>query len=100
MVRGEIRFPRKITRDNPADVDGRVLLLPSHHVEAKALVSLGQLDHSRMGVTLGGSKSGHSSLGSRRSPEITMDYSDSRNNLAKRNSTKTSLNTFEVIYIS
>ena len=37
--------------DDPGDVDGRVLLLPSHHIEAKSLFSLGQLHHSRVSMT-------------------------------------------------
>jgi hypothetical protein len=31
--------------DNPGDVDGGVLLLSAHHVEAESLLCLGQLNH-------------------------------------------------------
>jgi hypothetical protein len=31
--------------DNPRDVDGGVLLLTAHHVEAESLLCLGQLNH-------------------------------------------------------
>jgi hypothetical protein len=31
--------------DYPRDVDGGVLLLPAHHVEAESLLCLGQLNH-------------------------------------------------------
>jgi hypothetical protein len=31
--------------DNPGDVDGGVLLLPAHHVEAESLLCLGQLNN-------------------------------------------------------
>jgi hypothetical protein len=31
--------------DNPGDVDGGVLLLPAHHVEAQSFLCLGQLNH-------------------------------------------------------
>ena len=36
---------RHAAGDDPADVDGRVLLLAAHHVEAKALLSFGQLNN-------------------------------------------------------
>ena len=40
--------------DDPADVDGRVLLLPAHHVEPEPLLRLGELHHPRVSVTFGG----------------------------------------------
>ena len=45
--------------DDPGDVDGRVLLLAAHHVEAQPLLCLGQLHHSGVSVTLGCSERGH-----------------------------------------
>ena len=45
------------TRDNTGDVDGRVLLLASHHIEAQALLCLGKLYHSGMGMALAGCES-------------------------------------------
>ena len=39
------------------NVDGRVLLLPSHDVESEALLRLGQLHDARVGVTLTRGKS-------------------------------------------
>ena len=56
-----VRHP---ARDDPGDVDGRVLLLPAHHVEAEPLLCLGQLHHPGVGVAFRGSKCGHSGLGS------------------------------------
>ena len=40
--------------DDPGDVDGGVLLLAPHDVEAQALLRLGQLHHPRVGVALAG----------------------------------------------
>lgn len=44
------------TRDDTRDVDRRVLLLPSHHVEAQPLLGLGQFYHTRVSMTFAGSK--------------------------------------------
>ena len=49
--------------DDAGDVDGRVLLLAAHDIEAKALLCLGQLHHTGMGVALTGCKGGHCGLG-------------------------------------
>ena len=38
-------------RDDSANVDWRVLLLAPHHVEAKALLCLGELNNSWMSMT-------------------------------------------------
>ena len=58
--------------DDPGDVDGRVLLLAAHHVEAQALLRLGQLHHPGVGVTLGSSEGSHGGLGSRAGPNIKL----------------------------
>lgn len=42
--------------DDAGDIDGRVLLLAAHHVEAQPLLRLGQLYHSGVRVTLAGRK--------------------------------------------
>ena len=49
-------------RDDARDVDGRVLLLASHHVEAEALFSLRQFDHSGVSVAFAGCKRGNGGL--------------------------------------
>lgn len=41
-------------RDDAGDVDGRVLLLAAHHVEAQAFLRLRQLHDPRVGVTFAG----------------------------------------------
>ena len=43
--------------DDPADVDGGVLLLAPHHIEPEPLLCLGQLHHPRVGVAFRGCKS-------------------------------------------
>ena len=50
--------------DDPGDVDGRVLLLAAHHIKAEPLLSLGQLHHPGVGVTLASCEGGDSGLGS------------------------------------
>lgn len=40
--------------DDARDVDGRVLLLAAHHVEAQPLLRFGELHDSRVRVTLAG----------------------------------------------
>ena len=49
-------------RNDARYVDGAVLLLAAHHVEAEALLRLGQLNDSRMCVSLGGRERRHSRL--------------------------------------
>ena len=51
------------SRNDSRNVDWRVLLLASHHIEPKTFFSLGQLHHSRMGVSLGSSECSNSCLG-------------------------------------
>ena len=55
-----VRHP---TRDDPGDVDGGVLLLPAHHVEAEPLLGLGQLHHPGVGVALGSCEGSNCRLG-------------------------------------
>lgn len=50
-------------RDDAGDVDGRILLLASHHVEAEALLRLGQLHHPWVGVAFAGCKGRNRGLG-------------------------------------
>lgn len=50
-------------RDDAGDVDGRVLLLAAHHVEAQAFLRLGQLHHPRVGVAFTGCKGCNCGLG-------------------------------------
>ena len=61
---------RHAARDDPGDVDGRVLLLPAHHVEPESLLGLGQLHHPGVGVALGGGKCCHGGLGCGRGSDI------------------------------
>ena len=49
--------------DDPGDVDGGVLLLPAHHVEAEPLLGLGQLHHPGVGVALGSCEGSNCRLG-------------------------------------
>ena len=58
--------------DDPGDVDGRVLLLAAHHIEAQSLLGLGQLHHAWVGVTLGSREGSHCGLGSCAGPNITL----------------------------
>lgn len=48
--------------DDAGDVDGGVLLLAAHHVEAQPFLRLGQLHHSRVGVTFAGREGRHRCL--------------------------------------
>ena len=50
------------TWDDAGDVNGRVLLLPSHYVEPQAFLRLWQLHHAGMWVAFTGCKSCNSSL--------------------------------------
>ena len=56
--------------DDPADVDGRVLLLPAHHVEPEPLLCLGQLHHPGVGVAFRGCESCDCGLCCCRGPDI------------------------------
>ena len=49
-------------RDDAGDVNRRVLLLPSHYVEAQAFLCLRQLHHAGMGVAFTGCESRDSRL--------------------------------------
>lgn len=49
--------------DDAGNVDGRVLLLAAHHVEAQALLRLGQLHHPWVGVAFTGRKGCNCGLG-------------------------------------
>ena len=62
--------------DDPGDVDGRVLLLAAHHIEAQPLLGLGQLHHPGVGVTLTGSECGNSGLGGGRGPDVRRAWGD------------------------
>lgn len=59
-----------ITRNNSADVDRRVLLLPAHHVEPETFVRLGQLHDPWVGMTFAGSEGCNRGLGSGGGPGI------------------------------
>ena len=61
---------RHAARDDPGDVDGRVLLLPAHHVEAEPLLGLGQLHHPGVGVALRGRECCHRGLRCGGGPDI------------------------------
>ena len=58
--------------DDPGDVDGRVLLLAAHHIEAQPLLGLGQLHHAGVGVTLGSREGSNCGLGSCAGPNIAL----------------------------
>lgn len=49
----------------PRDVNGRVLFLAAHHIEAETLVRLRELDNPRMGMSLGCGKCRHCCFGCR-----------------------------------
>lgn len=50
-------------RDDAGDVNGRVLLLAAHHIEAQALLCLGQLHHPWVRVAFAGRKGCNCGLG-------------------------------------
>lgn len=58
------------SRNDPGDVDGRVLLLAPHDVEAQALVCLGQLHYPGMCMALTGREGSHCGLGDRKRQEV------------------------------
>lgn len=66
------------SRDDPGDVDGRVLLPSSHYVEAKAFISLRQLHDSGVRMALTCSKGSYSSLGSEEQLMNTFIYGNSK----------------------
>ena len=59
-----------VVEAEPGDVNGRVLFLATHHIEAESLLCLGQLHHTGVGVALACSESGYRGLGSGRCPDV------------------------------
>lgn len=58
------------SRDDTGNVDGGVLLLAPHDVEAQALICFGQLHYSGMCVALAGCEGSHCGLGERKHWEV------------------------------
>lgn len=56
--------------NDTGDIDGRVLLLAPHDVEAQALLRLGQLHYPGMCVPLTGGEGSNGGLGERRHGEV------------------------------
>lgn len=69
------------SRDDAGDVDGRVLLLATHHVESQPLFRLRKLHDPRVGVAFAGCEGGNCGLKGRE-PALTQ-----RSNLPKPSKT-------------